>query len=106
MSVLDTAARFIATHGEPMTLKRSGETDLPLKGKRRVGVLEETGNSAALQRFKVKIAPTELAASTWSVKAPRRNDRLTVAGRDRTVLDATPLGDGGAVGLYELEVSG
>ncbi len=99
-------AAVIAEHGESMTLRRAGETDLPLKGKRIGGGLDDTGNSAAQQRFKVKIAPTELAASAWAVKAPRRTDRLTVAGRDRTVVDATPLGDGGEVGLYELEVVG
>lgn len=106
MSVAATAVRLIRLRGEAMVLKRAGETDLPLKGKRIPGTLVETGGSAAQQRFDVKIETAELAASTWSVKAPRRTDRLAVGGRDRTVDDAIPLLEGGVTVLYRLTVSG
>lgn len=108
MSVHETAARFIAERGETMTLSRDGEaTTITLKGKRIPGTTEETGGSAEVQRFRVKIAPTELLASAWSSKVPNSGtDTLFVGGRPRTVVDCKPLGDGDVVALYELEVVG
>lgn len=102
------AARIIAAHGETMTLSRDGEaTTISLKGKRIPGSTEETGGSAEAQRFRVKIAPTELLASAWATKVPSSStDTLTVGGRARTVVDCKPLGDGDVVALYELEVVG
>lgn len=107
MSVLATAARFIAERGETMTLGRAAEgTTITLKGKRMPGALDELGNTAAQQRFRVKIAPTEIAASAWASKAPARYDTLVVGGVTRIVDDVYPLMDGSAVGLYLLEVVG
>lgn len=106
MSIAATAVRMIRRHGAAMMLKRTGETDLTLKGKRIPGTLVETGGSAAQQRFDVKIETAELLASAWSSKAPRRSDRLTVDGRDRTVENAVPLLEGDTVVLYRLTVSG
>lgn len=108
MSIHETAARFIAERGETMTLSRDGEaTTIALKGKRIPGSTEETGGSAEAQRFRVKIAPTELLASAWATKVPNSGtDTLFVGGRPRTVVDCKPLGDGDTVGLYELEVVG
>ena len=63
MSVAETAVRLLRKHGEAMTLKRAGETDLAIVGKRIPGVLVETGGSAAQQQFEVKISTGELAAS-------------------------------------------
>lgn len=101
-------AQVVAQHGETMTLSRDGEaTTINLKGKRIPGSTEETGGSATVQRFRVKIAPTELLASAWASKVPSSGtDTLTVAGRPRTVVDCKPLGDGDTVALYELEVVG
>lgn len=104
--ILRNTARVIRRHGETMTLMRTGHTDIVLKGKRFGGGTEDTGPSAVQQVFKVKIATTELLASAWASKVPQRTDRITVGGRARTVLDARPLGDGGVVALYELEVAG
>lgn len=104
----ESVARIIAAHGESMTLSRDGEaTTISLKGKRIPGSTEETGGSATVQRFRVKIAPTELLASAWATKVPSSStDTLTVGGRARTVVDCKPLGDGDVVALYELEVVG
>lgn len=101
-------ARIIAAHGETMTLAREGEaTTISLKGKRIPGTTEDVGGSAEHQRFRVKIAPTELLASVWTSKIPSSNtDTLIVASRPRTVVDVRPLGDGDTVALYELEVVG
>jgi hypothetical protein len=105
--VADQVAAVIQEHGETMVLKRAGHTDISLKGKRLPGVLEEVGgNGAVQQEFNVKISVVELAASAWAVKKPVRGDRIAIGGRDRMVLDATPLSDGGVVALYELQVSG
>ena len=108
MSAISTAARFIASHGETMTLTRTGEgTTISLKGKRIPGTTDGVGNSAEQQVFRVKIGTAELAASAWAVKVPSSStDALTVDGRVRAVLDVRPLGDGGVTALYELEVAG
>lgn len=101
-------ARIIAAHGETMTLSRDGEaTTISLKGKRIPGSTDDVGGSAEQQRFRVKIAPTELLASAWATKVPSSGtDTLTVGARARTVVDCRPLGDGDVVALYELEVVG
>lgn len=107
MSVLETAARFIAERGEPMTLGRKSEvTTIALNGKRMPGGLDDLANTAAQQRFRVKIATAELAASAWAVKVPARYDTLVVGGATRIVDDVRPLMDGATVGLYLLEVVG
>lgn len=111
MSAAGTArrvARLIRKHGETMTLSRDGEaTTISLKGKRIPGTTDDVGGSAQHQRFRVKVAPTELLASAWASKVPSAaGDTLTVAGRPRTILDVRPLGDGDVVALYELEVVG
>lgn len=106
MTLASNAARMIRKKGETMTLRRSGETDLALKGKRVGGALDPIGGSAAQQAFTVRIAPTELAASSWAVKAPRRTDQLVIAGVTHTVLGSRPLSDGDTVAMHELEVSG
>lgn len=106
MSVARVAA-IIAEHGETMTLSREGEgTTISLKGKRIPGTTDDVGGSANQQRFRVKIAPTELLASAWTSKVPSSTDTLTIGGRVRAVVDVRPLGDGETVALYELEVVG
>lgn len=106
--VADQAAAVIQDHGETMTLAREGEaTTISLKGKRIPGTAEDVGGSAEQQRFRVKIAPTELLASAWTSKIPNSGtDSLTIGGRARTVVDCKALGDGDVVALYELEVVG
>lgn len=103
----DRAAAIISEHGETMTLARGAEaTTISLKGKRIGGTTEEAGGSSARQRFRIKIAPTELLASAWTSKAPARKDTIVVNGRTRMVEDARPISDGATVCLYELEVVG
>lgn len=106
--VASQVAAVLSEHGETMVLAREGEgTSVTLKGKRvSGGNTVDVGGSAVQQTFTVRIAPTELAASAWAVKVPRRHDVLTVAGIDRSVLDAFPMGDGDTVALYELQVAG
>ena len=108
VSAVETAVRFIQARGETMTLSREGEaTTITLKGKRIPGSTDDVGGSAEQQRFRVKIAPTELLASAWASKVPSSGtDTLFVGGRPRTVVDCKPLGDGDVVALYELEVFG
>ncbi|MDO8974335.1 hypothetical protein [Reyranella sp.] len=102
------AARLIRLHGETMILSREGEaTTIGLQGKRIPGGTDDVGGSAEQQRFRVKIAPTEMLASAWTSKVPSSGtDTLTVGGRARTVVDWKPMGDGDTVALYELEVVG
>lgn len=101
------AARIIEKHGESMTLKRKTEaTAIVLKGKRIQGEIEETGNSAVQQQFRVKIGPNELGRSEWGRKHPQRTDQMVIGGKTRIILDVRPLKDRGAVKLFELTVAG
>lgn len=100
-------ARIVAAHGQPMTLKRSGEADLSVTGKRlllRIGD-EAVGNSQQT-RFRVKIGTAELAASSWANKVAAIGDFIVVDGRTCNVLDVWPIEHAGSVALYELEVAG
>ena len=101
---------MIALKGATMTLSRVGETSFTLKGRRIDGGIDKVGN-ADQQSFRVKIGTAELAASDWAPKVPSpggdgAGDTLTVDGRVRAILDVTPIRDGEAVALYDLEVAG
>jgi hypothetical protein len=71
-----------------------------------LGSEEGIGGTASQQVFRVRIAPTELAASDWATKEPKRTDSIVIGGRTRTILDVRPISDGDVVALYELEVAG
>lgn len=104
--IASQVATVIAEHGEAMVLKRDGEADLPIVGKRVGGAIDDIGGTAAQQAFRIRIAPTELAASSWAVKEPKRKDAILVGGRTRTIEDVQPQGDGDVVAMYVLEVAG
>lgn len=105
--ILRAASRIMLSHGEVMVLARGSEaTTVSLKGKRIPGSTEDVGGSASQQRFRVKIAPTELAASAWVSKVPAYGDTIAVAGVPRAVMDVRPLSVGNSVALYELDVVG
>jgi hypothetical protein len=104
--IAERAAAIVAEQGETMLLKRSGETDISLKGKRLPGSTEDLGNTSTQSVFRVKIGTAELSASAWSTTAPLRGDKLLVDGRTRSVRDAFPLKDGDTILMYELEVAG
>lgn len=107
MTLAETVAAVLAEHGEAMTLARASHTSITVMGKRLTGTTDEVGGSAEQQRFRVKIGTAELDASAWSSKVPSAStDTLTVGGRVRTVVDVRPIGDGGTVAIYELEVVG
>lgn len=107
MSLAANAARMIAEKGQTMTLRRAGATDISLKGVRQNGTLIESGGSTTQQEFKVRIAPTEVAASAWSPAAPSADtDILVVGGRERAVKDVEPIYDGDTLAMYELLVAG
>lgn len=108
MSLAKTSRRMLDRAGDSATLARDGEgTTITLKARRIGGSIEELGGvTAAQQVFRVKIGATEIEASAWSVKAPKRGDRLTIGGRARAVLDVQPIKERMAVALYELEVAG
>lgn len=98
---------IMAAHGETMILARASEaTTIVVKGKRIPGALEQLGNTSAQQRFRVKIAVTEIEAAGWLNKRPARNDTILIGGVTRMVDDVRPLMDSNSVALYELEVVG
>ena len=100
-------ARIMSEHGNAMTLKRSGESNLTVMGKRlllRIG--EEAVGNGQQTRFRIKIATTELAASAWASKVPKFGDSIVVDGRECTLLGVWPMQDATATVGYELEVAG
>lgn len=110
VSLVANASRMIARKGETMTLNRTGETSISLKGRRIGGGLDDVGN-ADQQAFRVKIGTVELLASAWAVKVPTAGgsgagDTITIGGRVRNILDVRPIRDGETVGIYDLEVAG
>lgn len=106
MSLVADAAAMISEMGKTMTLSRTGETDISVKGKRTSGDLATEGGSSTQQTFRVMVAPTELLASAWATKTPLVDDLITVDGRARAVLDVQPRADGESVAMYELTVAG
>jgi|GEM_PF-653271 len=98
---------IMIAHGETMTLSRTSEaTTIAVQGKRIPGALEQLGNTSAQQRFRVKVAVTEIEAAGWAIKKPARNDTILIGGVTRMVDDVRPLMDSNSVALYELEVVG
>jgi hypothetical protein len=110
MSGAYTAERVAAVldeHGDTMTLKRAGETDLAVKGKRVGGTLVDAGNTATQEEFQIRLSKTQLLASSWATKEPSADsDSIVVDSRLRTILDAQPRGDAGVVAFYLLTVAG
>lgn len=106
--LIAAAARIIDAHGESMTLKREGHTDLAVKGKRLAGgsVVPISG-TATQQDFDVKLSTTQLLASSWVSKVPSAStDSIVVDGWTRSILDVQPLKDGDVVAAYVLSVAG
>lgn len=106
MGAVTSARRMIDTRGEAMTLKRAGETDLPVMGKRLTGSIEDAGGSAARQSFRIKLSTTQLAASAWVSKVVTRKDSIVVGTRTCTIENAEPINDSGETALWFLEVVG
>lgn len=107
MGLATNAAQMIEARGQTMTLRRIGSTDIPLKGVRQAGQLIEAGGSSTQQEFKIRIAPTEIAVSSWSPKAPSaRGDVMVVGGVPRTILDVEPIYAGTELAMWELLVAG
>lgn len=105
--VADQVAATFTDHGKTMTLERAGESDLDVMGKRLGGSLDEAGNSATQQQFRLLISNAELAASTWNPKEPSADtDTVMVNGRRRKILNAEPREHDGVIAMWELTVAG
>lgn len=108
MTVAAIVARYISQHGESATLSRTGEgTTITLYAKRYgAAELDFGGTTAAQATMTVRIAPTELAASAWTDKFPKRHDKLLIAGRTCIVREVDTRKDGATTMLHILTVSG
>lgn len=99
-------ADFIAEHGETMTLKRSGQSDLTIYGKRYAAPVDSglagTRDSVA---FKVKLPHVPMVDAAWP-HPPRKTDQVTIGGRTYVVVTARPLGDAGETHGWDLDVAG
>lgn len=70
-----------AKHGDgSMTLRRTGQTDLVVKGKRFGSSEEDTGNTTAQSLQTVRIGNVEIEAAGWP-GPPRRTDQIIIGGR-------------------------
>lgn len=88
MSAADTAQRFMKAYGEAMVLKRQGQADLPLQGKRlmksRTGGHGEFSNSAAETDLYVRIGNNEIVAAAWP-GPPAIGDIILFGGRNYSI---------------------
>lgn len=106
MSMADRVAAVLAAHGDDMTLKRSGETDLALRGKAVRATSPGVTGADVHQTFPVRIGVTELLASDWDVKEPKRGDVIVIDGKSRVVRDVHPLKHGEETAQFYLDVAG
>lgn len=103
------AAQIVRAHGRSMVLRRSSEgTSIALVGKPVAGSASvvELGGTARQQQLRVKIGPTEIEASAWTLAYPLRADTLEYGGRVRAVRHVRPIRHNGTLRLYELTVAG
>lgn len=103
MSGANTARRMnqiMNDHGEAMTLKRGGQADLAVKGKRlmrsRTGGAGEFSNSAADTALYVRISNVEIAASAWP-NPPVIGDIIVMGGRGYSINHVDTRVDGATV---------
>jgi hypothetical protein len=99
-------AAIIAEHGETMTLKRTGQSDLSLKGK-RAGMPIDNGETGAerSEQIDVRIGRAEIAAASWP-EPPKHTDRLVIGGRTFVVMAVQQHDDRGVVYGWKLQVVG
>lgn len=101
------AAAMIADRGSSMTLRRTGSTDITVRGVRQSLSAIDAVGTAIESGFKVRIAPTEILASSWSSKVPTSSgDRLVIASAEHAILAVEPIYDGDTLAMYELTVAG
>lgn len=101
--------RQLAAHGQSVTLKRgapaapdnSATVNAFVRGKRR----DELAGGASQEVRTVVLSPTGLAAASWPDQ-PKKDDWLTVEGRDRIVLEAERILFGGTAIRHELKIKG
>ena len=107
MSAIATAARMVHKHGEAMTLKCTGQTNLAVRGKLFGGGLNDLVNTTADAEASIKISNAEIAAAAWP-GPPRRGDEIVLASTGRTwrVLDCITRRDSASAGIHVLAVAG
>lgn len=73
--------QVLSQHGDgSMTLRRAGQTDLIVKGKRFGSSEEDTGNTAAQSLQTIRIGNVEIEAASWP-GPPKRTDQIIIGGR-------------------------
>lgn len=102
-------AAVLGEHGETMTLQRTGQSDLSVKGKRLrpggAGSSQAVG-AVAQNMITVKISNAEIAAASWP-GPPRKGDKLVMGGRTYTLeADSDVRGDAGTTLAHFLVVKG
>lgn len=103
---LSRVASIIAEHGAAMTLKRAGQSDLAVRGKRFGTPTEnEVAGSYDDQGFSVKISNSEILQAGWP-GPPVPTDVIEIDGRPYVVATVDTRSDGDAVALHTLQVSG
>lgn len=100
--------RIMSTHGELMTLQRTGSADVSVRGKRvpfKRGGSVDVVNSLSDAELLLRIGNDELAAAAWGL--PKRGDTITNAdARPYTVLHVDTIRHDGEILGHHLLVTG
>lgn len=97
-------AEELRRHGEAMTLKRTGQADLPVYGKRFGASRDEITADVVITEVNVIISNAEIAGSLLTTP-PKKGDKLVVGGKERALTqDADTRVEGGVTIEHRLLV--
>ena len=98
--------RQIAEHGQPVTLKRSGTSDLTMHAFVRGYRADELIGGINQGDTMVIASPPQLVGTDFASVPPRTGDRILIAGRLRRVGIDDPVYIGGTLVRVNLTVTG
>lgn len=101
----DRVGRVIIGAGEAMTLKRSGQSDLAVRGRQRLYQAQEIVAEIQQGDREVRLGDLEIAAAAWP-GPPKKGDQLVIAGHTTTVQSVETRTLGGATCMHVLRVRG
>lgn len=105
MSYLTSRRRMLAQKGRPMTLRRTGQTDLTVQGYAVNGSTEQGQGAARQDMQTVHILNDEIATASWP-GPPIRGDRMVVDSDSWAILTATPVYEGSILIGHKLDTQG
>ncbi len=93
---------MLSKHGETLVLKRAGQTNINVRGKRFSLTAEALAGAMDDAQFTIKISNAEIAASAAAAQYPRQGDKIG----GYLIQTCDTRRDGETVALHILTVSG